>query len=467
MKNFKLELNQTIYHPIILGISMLFFWMALVCCVFGQGVAESQNTSLSPLDINDEQSKFVTHEELDAKIKDLSWKKGGFTITPYGFFQGAAVFDSQRTVPGEFALYVQSPENYDSADWALDARTSRLGLKVNGPAIESIPDAQLRGTVEVDFQGVMNSTRNKGGIQLRKAFVEIVREDDWKLMFGQDWEVLSPLYPQMLVYLPAGFCGNIGYRRGQFRAEKTFKASSNLKSVAQIALCDDFGADFLTASCVSCATSGMPTFEGRYAVIMGDQSRNGLPITVGVSAHLGQHEYSFAAISDTSLNYAEKEKDLKTWSACLDLDIPVTRELRLQGEYYYGENVSGVCGGINQGIDLFRRAGIRDQGYWFNVHWDLSSKLSNNTGYAMDEPEDEDLVATSVPVNGIATARTKNQVIFTNLIYHWNSAFMTGVELSYWQTNYKRSDIRDETPVFLPMQTGIAYRMEYVARLTF
>lgn len=85
----------------------------------------------------------------------------------------------------------------------------------------------------------------------------------------------------------------------------------------------------------------------------------------------------------------------------------------------------------------------------------------------MDEPEDEDLVATSVPVNGIATARTKNQVIFTNLIYHWNSAFMTGVELSYWQTNYKRSDIRDETPVFLPMQTGIAYRMEYVARLTF
>ena len=38
----------------------------------------------------------------------FSWKKGDFTITPYGWLWGNTVYSTERTSPGTYTLFVQS-----------------------------------------------------------------------------------------------------------------------------------------------------------------------------------------------------------------------------------------------------------------------------------------------------------------------------------------------------------------------
>ncbi|MDO5582163.1 MAG: hypothetical protein Q4G69_13630 [Planctomycetia bacterium] len=428
----------------------------------------SASDQLPPLDVQNESSEYITRKELEGKIADLSWKKGKFKITPYGFLNAALSYDSARTLPGEFTLYAQSADIDDSPDFAIDARTSRIGLMVDAPGLESLPGSTLRGVVEFDFQGVCSGTRNRGGLLLRKAFAELAhKEQDWKLAFGQDWEIISPLYPQMLVYLPAGFAGNIGYRRCQFRAEKGLTFTQNFKTILQASVNDDFSTDYASTSGVSIGTTGMPVFEGRVAFKMLEEARRGLPITLGISGHTGKQCYSFSKINSCLFAEEIKGQKIPTWSGNFDFDLPLTRKFRLQGEYYYGENLNGFCGGIAQGIDLYRRDGIRDQGCWISGHVDWTSKFSTNTGYSIDLPEKDDLIGVVLPTNGITYARTKNAVVFTNFLYNWTPALMTGLELSYWKTDYRKADITGESPVFLPMRSGEAFRTECVVRFTF
>lgn len=464
----------------ILPILILLFMFLILFSAGDQGFANegsgssstkeraNESDRLPALDIQNASSDYITRKELEGKIADLSWKKGNFKITPYGFLNAALSYDNARTIPGEFTLYAQSSDIDDSPDFAIDARTSRIGLMVDAPGLECLPGSSLRGVVEFDFQGVCNGTRNRGGLLLRKAFAELAHKDqDWKLAFGQDWEIISPLYPQMLVYLPAGFAGNIGYRRCQFRAEKGLTFSPNFKTILQASINDDFLTDYASTGGVTLGTTGIPVFEGRVAFKMLESARCGLPITIGLSGHTGKQSYSFSKIDPAPFAKEIKGKKIPTWSGNVDFDLPLTRKFRIQGEYYYGENLNGFCGGIAQGVDLFRRDGIRDQGCWINGHYDWTSKFSTNTGYSIDLPEKDDLIGVVPPTNGVTYARTKNSVVFTNFLYNWSPALMTGLELSYWKTDYRKADITGEKPLFLPMKSGNAFRTECVVRFTF
>ncbi|MDO5553410.1 MAG: hypothetical protein Q4G68_06575 [Planctomycetia bacterium] len=453
-------------------------WSLVVPSVFAAGDPQAagedisldtiENSNLKPLDIDNRYDIYITKDELGDLMKDLSWKKGDFKFIPYGYIWTNTGYNSATGIPGDFVLYAQSPEISASPDFFVDARQSRIGMFVEGPKVDLLGKTNVRGVVEIDFEGTMNGTRNKGGLQLRKAFVELVnKERDLRLAFGQDWEVISPLYPQMLSYLPAGFAGNIGYRRAQVRLEKGRTYSANFKTLTQVALADDIIGDFTSVSAASGKTSGVPLVEGRYAMSFWEEARGGLPITVGLSAHFGQESYNFDPIAGTWRDKGEKDVAINTWSVNVDGDLPITKRMRLQGEYYFGENLSSFCGGINQGVDLYRRAGLRDMGGWLSLHTSLTEKLCNNTGYAIDKVNDRDLVGTSVAVNGIAYARTQSSVLFTNFLYSWTSFLMTGAEFAYYRTDFRRADVRTSDPTFLPMDTGDLFRIDLAIKYSF
>ncbi|MDO4586181.1 MAG: hypothetical protein Q4C95_02680 [Planctomycetia bacterium] len=428
----------------------------------------TENDSLPPLDINQRYNAFVTKDELEEQLKSYAWKKGDFTFTPYGFIWVNTAFDTNRTVPGEFVLYSQSADIDDDPGFSIDARMSRLGIFVDGPEISSIPGSKIRGVVEADFEGTPNGTKNKGGVQLRKAFVELSnKEKQTKILIGQDWEIISLLYPQMLNYLPAGFAGNLGYRRAQIRFDKGMTFSNNFKTLSQIALVDNIVGDYTATTGVSAKVSGAPLIEGRLALSFWEQARNGLPITAAVSGHWGEQTFGFSPIAGTFANQRIQSKPIKTWSANFELDVPLTKKWRIQGEYYFGENLSSFTGGINQGVDLFTQNAIRNQGGWINIHYDLSDKLGTNFGYGIDKPNKNDLIGTSLPSNGITSARLQNSVFFTNFIYHWSSALMTGLEFDYWHTKYQRADVSGAEPIFLPMKDGKTFRTEFVVQYSF
>ena len=431
-----------------------------------------ENRNLPALDMDgrlDSNGTFATRAELDAlreEMSTMSWKKGDFRITPYGFLNLSLSSDTQRAVPGEYILYSQTPDVDDSADFTVDARTSRLGFKLEGPRVEQL-NADLRGCLEFDFQGAYNGSKNKGGIQLRRAYAELVdAENQRRFLAGQDWEIISPLCPQMLNYLPGGFAGSLQYRRAQVRFEQGYTFSPDFQTLAQFAVCDNVLGDYTSTAGVSATSSGWPVLEGRYAVSLFKDARDGLPITVGVSGHIGEQYYKFSPIAGTFASTSERVA-VETWSANLDADVPLTKKFRVQGEYYVGKNVSSFIGGINQGVDLYRRDALGASGGWMALHTDWTEKFATNVGYGMEKMDADDLVGTSVASNGFATSRTRNELYFVNFMYNWTPQFMTGIEVGYWQTQYQKADVTGETPSFTPMKPGETFRTEFAARLTF
>lgn len=431
-----------------------------------------ENPNLPALDLDgrlDSNGTFATRAELDALREEMSlmsWKKGDFRITPYGFLNLSMSADTQRAVPGEYMLYAQTPEVDDSSDFTVDARTSRIGFKMEGPRVEQL-NADLRGCLEFDFQGAYNGSKNKGGVQLRRAYAELVdAENQRRFLAGQDWEIISPLCPQMLNYLPGGFAGSLQYRRAQIRFEQGFTLSQDFQTLAQIAVCDNILGDYTSTPGVSAATSGWPVIEGRVAVSLFKDARDGLPITVGVSGHIGEQYYKFSPIAGTFASTSERVA-VDTWSANLDADVPLMKMFRLQGEYTVGANLSSFCGGINQGVDLYRRDALGASGGWLALHTDWTEKFATNVGYGVEKMDEDDLVGTSVAANGFTTSRTRNELYFVNFLYNWTPNFMTGVEFGYWQTQYQKADVTGETPVFTAMKPGEAFRTEFAARLTF
>ena len=413
---------------------------------------------------------YVTRSELEAareEMKGFTWTKGPFKITPYGFLNVSVSNDSQRAVPGEFILYTQSEDVDKSSGFAVDARTSRLGFKIEGPRVEQL-NADLNGCFEFDFQGYPNGSKNKGGAQLRRAYVELVdKRCERRFLAGQDWEVISPGAAQMLNYLPMGFAGNLQYRRAQVRYEQGYTASPDAHILGQIAICDNVIGDYASTAGVSPASSGWPIIEGRIAADLFKEALGGKPITVGLSGHIGEQYYKFSPIAGVSMCSTTEKRAIKTWSCNLDFEAPIDEIHKIHGEFFMGANLSSFCGGVNQGVDLYRREAIGDKGGWMAVHSDWTKKFATNIGYGLDKPDKGDLVGTSVASGGVTTARTKNEVYFVNGIYNWTANFMTGVEVGYWQTGYQKADVSGSTPSFSSMKSGKDLRTEFVTRLYF
>lgn len=444
---------------------------AIVVSAAKPPVLTLENDSLPPFESEPAQySNAATRSELEAlraETKDYMWRKGDLKITPYGFLNLAVSSDTQRAVPGEYILFLQDPAVDSSADFAVDARTSRIGLKIEGPRIESL-NATLGGCAEFDFQGVVSGSKNKGGVQLRRAYAELVdAQHERRFLAGQDWEIISPGAPQMLNYLPGAFAGNIQYRRAQMRFEQGWTCSQDLHFLGQIGVFDDVLGDYTSTSGVTPLSAGWPVIEGRVAMSLFKEARCGLPITVGFSGHIGEQYFKFSPIAGSGMATTAERKEVKTWSANIDLDVPVTKQFKLLGEYYQGTNLSSFCGGINQGVDLYRRQSIDDQGWWASAHYDWTNKLAINVGYGIDKPKGSDLVGVTIEKDGMTTARTKNSIYFVNAIYNWTNHFMTGLEVSYWETGYQKANTASGDPDIVSRDTSRAVRTEFVTRLSF
>ncbi len=436
-----------------------------------------ESASLPPLSVatspsygDEVQETPVTRSELEKlreEAKGFSWSKGSIKVTPYGFLNLSVASDTQRSVPGDYILYVQSEEVDKTSGFSVDARMTRLGVKVEAGRIEQL-NSDVGGALEFDFEGYANGSRNKGGVQLRHAYVELTdKQHERHFLFGQYWDVISPGGPQMLNYLPLGFFGDIQYRRAQARFEQGYTASEDLHFLTQIAACDNVIGDYASTSGVSARSSGWPIIEGRVVVELFKETFEGRPITIGISGHIGEQNYKFSKIAGVPMSSTTEDKSIKTWSGNVDFETPLGKTHKLHGEYYYGANLSTFTGAINQGIDLFTRDAIEDEGGWLAFHSSWTSKMATNLGYGFDKPKRSDLIGTSSASNGITTSRTKNTCYFANVLYNWTPNFMTGLEVSYCRTDYQKADISGSAPIFYAMKPGRDFRTVFTTRLTF
>jgi len=402
--------------------------------------------------------------------KKLAWKKGQFTITPYGYVNLSASYDSQKALNGDYCAFINSPDLEDASDFQVDAKSSRFGVFLDGPGIPTWSGSKINAAYEFDFQGAW-TVRNRPGFMMRKAYVS-VGDKYTKFLAGQDWEVISPLFPKTLNYTAGAAVGNNGYRRAMLKVDRRFYLSNADDLLFQFALTDNIIRDAAGVNWCTASMGNYPVLQGRIAYAFGNNryefnpnscdvfcSSNKLdPITIGVSAHFGEQRFDYGLGSPGGVG----RKYHKTWSINGDLDVPFSKRLRLQAEYFFGDNLSGVEGGIMQGVDIYLQRVITGQGGWIGLQYFWTDKLQNNVCFSIDDPVNKDVLGGSTP-NGLA--RNYNHCFFVNVMYNWTAMLMTGVELSFWRTHWQQYNAATDT--VRTLRPGEATRVEFVTRFTF
>lgn len=375
------------------------------------------------------QEEYFTLEELRGEMKKFAWKKGDFTVVPYGSLWGSAIFETERSSPGPYTLYVLSATTDGEQSFVVDTRRTRLGIDVTGPRIPMFFDAPSSGRVEIDFHGAF-VTENKPGVLLRHAYAEF-KNDEFRLLAGQSSDVISPLYPGTLSYSVGWAGGNIGYRRMQVRPERYLAFSDRLLCTVQGSINQNIVSDLTTTPGVRPESSGWPVMEGRLAATVGDRSPGSLPITFGVSGHIGEQGFDFLTPGPPPWNLPPVDDvRRRTWSLNADLYLPITERFGVQGELFTGENLSTFLGGIVQGVSFETRETIRSAGGWFDVWYDWTPRLHTRTGYGLDDPNNNDVVS----------GRSYNQYLYANASFDVTKMLNVGLEVTSWKTLYQETD---------------------------
>jgi hypothetical protein len=378
--------------------------------------------------------EYFTWDEIRAEMKDVAWTKGDFKIVPYGILWGTTTYETSRTRIGDYTLWAISADEEGENAIHFNGKGTRLGIDVSGPRIHCFDCAQSGGKVEFDFEGNF-TIENKPGVLLRHAYWE-VKNQNFRFLMGQTWDVISPLNPKCIMYSVYWGAGNIGYRRAQMRYERYIHMTPGWQLELQGALATDAGQDFVNGPTpVNGDHSGWPIVEMRVGTKIGHCN----PISFGVSGHIGEEIFDFVGADDTPR---------QTWSLNADLKVPITDRLGFQGEFFTGTNLKTFLGGAIQGVNVGGTgAEIRSSGGWVNAYYDWTPRLHSAVGYTVDDPIDADITT--------ANGRLYNQAYWGNVTYDVTKKFMMGLEVSQWKT------------IFTDRDPGEATRFEFAGKYAF
>jgi hypothetical protein len=254
---------------------------------------------------------------------------------------------------------------------------------------------------------------------LRHAYIKLAAET-WELLFGQTWDVISPLNPRTVNYSVLWTQGNIGYRRPQMRFTFKMQPGEKTKLNLAAAISRNIGSDFDGDGFNDGTDSGVPTFQGRIGLDekMGE---NGM-LKVGVSGHYGQEKYG------------EDEFDTPSWSINADLAAKFTKQVAFLGEFFYGANLNQYLGGIAQGVTPVGEA-LPSTGAWGMLQVMASPKMQFNFGYGFDDPDENEW---QIPNDTETyTLRDLNSEAWVNFIYGLTKNVSLMFEGAYMNTKYR------------------------------
>jgi hypothetical protein len=336
------------------------------------------------------------------------------SVELYGFIKLDTAYDTAQVYPGNYAVRVQQPLAGRPArdQFSITANATRLGLNFktqgSGPAVTS-------GKLEVDLYG--GGTENKPTPMMRHAYFQV----EWPasgvtLLAGQTWDVISPLWMPTANYSVGWWAGNIGYRHPQVRLSKEFRLDDGNSFLLQGALVRTMG--HLTGERNTGVDAGFPTAQGRLAYSF--PAGAGGKAAFGLSGHWGEEAYPAVTPGQPDVRF-------RSWSANLDMKIPMGKSVTLQGEAFTGRDLDSYLGGSNEAIRLDPKTATESAGGWLALSIIGSPKVTWNLGASVDDPRNSELSP---------GARSRNSSIFGNGYFTIAPSAQLLAELSYWATDY-------------------------------
>jgi hypothetical protein len=369
------------------------------------------------------EAKPPTLDELARKVEALS--KNLTVTTGDGDFKlvlgGAVVADfleSTRTpvAPGTPFFLPPAPV-FGPRNPTFDAtarQTSLFGLFA-GPEVF---DFKTGGFVLVNLYD--NSViADLYGLLPINAYGEL-KNDDWRIAAGLQFDVFNPLNPTVLPFSVLGTSGNTGFYRTQLRVERYLRPAEDTLVTLTASLGDPVPTTLNDQRFSE--DNGIPNLDVRAAVGFGPVQGAGLdahrPMEFGVSAVCGQIR--------TLRGFDRVVADVRGLGA--DARWAADPRWGVQGEGYIGQGLGTYGASALQSVNATTFRAIRTAGMWVEgwYYW-CPDAVHTHVGYGIDDPIDGDAGPT-LPV--------RNQTYYVTTIWDVTKSFRVGFQVSYLKTNY-------------------------------
>ncbi len=345
----------------------------------------------------------------------------GWSIKPYGYIKSDIVYDDSYAGNVCFRAKPESGTDKQDDSISVTARQTRLGVDIYAP---NIGDMKVMGKVETDFYG--SGSENSASLRIRRAFGQLEGED-WFIRFGQDWEIISPLFPDTLNFAYGAMAGNPGFRYPHIRFDKWWVCNENGKFVVQLAAQREMASDIDGGGKDDGQDASFPSILGRVGYHQG-------AFQLGFSGHIGQEEVDWDL--DNGVALPGNDVDVHSWSVNADLRMPLdelVKGLTFSTELFLAENYDGHAGTF-EGISLDTVNGainpIGVAGGWAQLQYRPDDHWKFVSGAGLVDPVNSDVL------DGVMTI---NRYYWSNVWYYFSKYLATGIEISYFDTDYKNS----------------------------
>ena len=332
--------------------------------------------------------------------------------------------------------WVDGPDALGRANsTGLALRQSQIGLEVFGPQVAG---ARTRGDVQVDFAGGFPRTSNGVAFGLMRLRTGTIRLD-WphtSVVAGQDSPFFSALSPTSFATVaePAlAYAGNLWTWIPQIRVEHRLTLSENATMTFQGGILDGLTGEPPIYSYGRTPQAGefsrQPGYAGRVAW---SQNLGGQTMTLGAGAYYSRQDWGFG-------------RSVNGWASTLDWTQPLGKWVSLSGEFYRGQALGGLGGGLYQSAIFTGNPtdpntqvrGLDAIGGWTQVKLRPSSKVEFNAAAGQDNPFASQIRAFPYSAYGVGLLGTpivRNQTELFNVIYRPRSDLLLSAEYRHIAT---------------------------------
>lgn len=371
----------------------------------------------------------------DEEKKKVSWSlPGGWTIMPFGRVRGEMIYAQSRTL-ADAVIFFNAPNSLgvDDDAFTIHAKTSMLNFALAGPQVGNF---QTGGAILINFLGPQ-PIRNQSGFNVVNAYGEL-KNDEWRFAAGRMVDLFSPLNPNTINAGQQRGAGNVGIFRGGFGFDRYVQTYDDVKWTLSGRLTQNTVNDFLIVPTSRGTDNGIPNFEGRVGLELGEEWNGARPVSIGLSALWGEtraFDPAFFNFQSGELTLIGALQNVSTTTG-FNIDFQFRGEnFGVNGEFWMAQAAGTYFVGALQTLNSSSGQGIRSIGGWIEGYYQPNQCVTINIGAGIDDPRNQDVGFITNALND-SGQRTYNSVIWSNVIYDVTSSLQMGFELSYRDTHY-------------------------------
>ena len=362
--------------------------------------------------------------------------KSGLQITPYGYLTFEAVHNTHKTDVDIYSDWVRprgkGGKNGDHQT-SFSMNDSIVGFNFGAP--EKQGDWRFNGNFEIDLVG---DHANDPSLRIRHLYFAMDNEDaGWNILFGQTWHLWKLVSPSEIDGAWLEQTGHPYRRSPQVRVTKTFNIDKDSKLEIRAGIVKNgngMGGDRDKDANQDNSASAWPLFESSIVyeskAVWENKKRNWL---VGIAGMYGREKsHRFMRNDEGNIEKLGKSDEYDTDMILGAAKIPFFDKFTFTGQFFAGENLSGVQAGVGQGVaieDPTRKGHeVSTVGGFFDLRYDLDERWAFAVGYGFDDPRDSRA--------RYAAGRTFNERAYADIFYRFNANLHFGLEYARLRTRY-------------------------------